>query len=235
MTVHVAGVGKRRGPRVFLEDVSFEVRAGSLTAVIGPNGAGKSTLFRVMTNIASGTGSTTYNGVAWTRLSNPRCQVGAYLGSSPFYGRMGALEHLRLVAASCGASSRRASQLLGEFGLESFGNTKISRLSLGARQRLGVAASMVGDPGILILDEPISALDPTEADHVQRWLEQAVRDGRTVIVSTHDLHRMSSLASHALVLSHGRVRAFGQIEELSRCVQRNGTRAGLPEIYRELT
>ncbi|GAC1379617.1 MAG: ATP-binding cassette domain-containing protein [Marmoricola sp.] len=216
MSVRVAGLTKRYGSKMALDRVSFTVDPGTLTAVVGPNGAGKSTLFKVMTNIASGTGLTTYDGVPWQALDNPRRHVGVYLGSAPFYGQMKVRDHLRLVAASCGASTTAVLELLGEFGLERFASARISTLSLGGRQRLGVAAAMIGDPGTLLLDEPFSALDPAEADHVYGWLERAALDGRTVIVSTHNLARIAPLASHALVMVDGKAKAFGRIGELAR-------------------
>lgn len=237
MSIRVEALSKRYGRRTVLDSISFEVAAGSVTALIGPNGAGKSTLFKVMTNIVTGRGITTFNGKLWSQLANPRREVGAYLGASPFYGQITGRQHLALVAASCGASRARSSHLLEEFGLDPFATTKIAKMSLGARQRLGIATALIGDPPILLLDEPFSALDPMEADHVYTWLGSAADDGRTVIVSTHHLHGISPLATHALVMTSGTVRAFGSVHDLAQELpsrDRGDAAPSLPQIYAEL-
>lgn len=209
--VEASGLSKAVGGRPIVEDIGFVAEPGTTTAVIGRNGAGKSTMFKLMTGIVVGGGQTTYDGLTWHQLPSPRRLVGAYLGTFPFHSGSTVSAHLDLVAAMTDLPRSRVQDVAEQFGLTTFERTRVEALSAGSRQRLGLAAALLPDPPVLILDEPFNAHDPAEADHVYRSLSDLAGDGRTILVATHHLERLEPHATRALVLKAGRLVADSAI------------------------
>lgn len=203
--VQACGLSKHVRGRTLVEDLSFVAEPGTTTAVLGRNGAGKSTVFKLMTGVVTGGGRTTYDGLTWDQLPSPRRVVGAYLGTFPFHSGTTVEAHLDLVAAMTDLPRSRVPDVTERFGLTTFARTRVEALSAGARQRLGLAAALLPDPPVLILDEPFNALDPAEADHVYALLSDLAGAGRTIIVATHHLERLDPHATRALVLRAGRL------------------------------
>jgi ABC-2 type transport system ATP-binding protein len=215
MLIQVQHVSKAYRGHVVVDDLSFTASPGTTTVLAGPNGAGKSTLFKLMTGIVTGRGHTTFDGMPWQGLRLPRRSVGVYLGSSPFHSNMRVSEHLRLIASTTGNGPKRITTMLEQFDLEAHRRTKIAKLSLGMRQRLGVASAMLADPPALLLDEPFSALDPAESHRVHRWLRGLAGEGRTIIVATHHLALMETYATHALLVADGKLLAAGTTTDIA--------------------
>lgn len=200
VTIEAHELSKSYRSSIALQAVTFSAEPGTLTALVGPNGAGKTTLMKRMTEIISGGGETTYDGSQWATIPYPRRVVGLYLGSWPFHSTIRTEDHLRLVASTIpGIPASRINETLEHWGLGTHRDKRVARLSMGLRQRLGIATAMLPNPPVLLLDEPFSALDPTEATEVYDWLSSvAHHEGRTVVLSTHHLDRIEPHATHAL-------------------------------------
>ncbi|MDN3023258.1 ATP-binding cassette domain-containing protein [Streptomyces sp. S.PB5] len=208
------GLRRSFGGRTVLEDVSLTLHAGEVTGFVGANGAGKTTTIRLMLGLARGEGETHFLGRPLNSWGSPGNVVGAVLGGIAGHPSHRVRAHLRMVAAGCGASDRRVDTMLELVGLTQAARLKISQLSLGMAQRVGIAQALLGDPPVLILDEPANGLDP----HAIRWLREFLRaqaaEGRAVMVSSHLLGEMEQLADRVVVLSRGRVVAASPITEL---------------------
>ncbi|PZT75785.1 MULTISPECIES: ABC transporter ATP-binding protein [unclassified Streptomyces] len=202
------------GSRSVLDDVSLTLHAGKVTGLVGANGAGKTTAIRLMLDLARGGGKTLFLGRPLHDWGSPGSIVGAVLGGVAGHPKHRVRSHLRMVAAGCGASDRRVEDVLEQVGLAQAARLKLSQLSLGMAQRLGIAQALLGDPPVLILDEPANGLDP----HAIRWLRDFLRaqaaQGRAVMVSSHLLGEMEQLADRVVVLSRGRVVAASSIATL---------------------
>lgn len=202
------------GDRIVLQDVSLTLRAGEVTGFVGANGAGKTTTIRLMLGLARGEGSTLFLGRPLHAWGSPAKVVGAVLGGVAGHPKHRVRSHLRMVAAGCGAPDRRVDELLEQVGLTEAAKLRLAQLSLGMTQRVGIAQALLGDPRVLILDEPANGLDP----HSIRWLRQFLRtqadEGRAVLVSSHLLGEMEQLADTVVVLSRGRVVAASPLTEL---------------------
>jgi len=198
-----------------VDDLSFTVQPGRVTGFLGPNGSGKTTTLRMVLNLVRPTAGTAFiDGQRYVDLANPLGIVGAVLeASSAHRGRSGH-NHLRVVCAANGLPRRRADEALELVGLQPAARRKVKGYSLGMRQRLGIATAILGDPRILILDEPANGLDPEGI----RWMRQFLRDfaaqGRTVFVSSHLLGEMEQLADDVIIIANGRLVATGPIAEV---------------------
>jgi ABC-2 type transport system ATP-binding protein len=198
-----------------VDDLSFSVRAGRVTGFLGPNGAGKTTTLRMLLNLVAPTaGSATISGRRYAELDQPIRHVGAVLeASSAHRGRTG-LNHLRVICAAAGLPRERAAEALEMVGLTPAANRKFKGYSLGMRQRLGIAAAMLGDPRVLILDEPANGLDPEGIRWMRGLLQSLAEQGRTVLVSSHLLGEMQQLADDVVIVANGRLIREGPVEEV---------------------
>ncbi|MFK0096714.1 ABC transporter ATP-binding protein [Streptomyces sp. NPDC091040] len=212
--VEAQGLRRAFGDRTVLDDVSLTLRAGEVTGFVGANGAGKTTTIRLMLDLALGEGHTLFLGRPLRSWRSPGKVVGAVLGGVAGHPKHRVRSHVRMVAAGCDASDRRVDEVLEQVGLAQATRLRLSQLSLGMAQRVGIAQALLGDPPVLILDEPANGLDP----HAIRWLRDFLRaqagEGRAVMVSSHLLGEMEQLADRVVVLSRGRVVASSPLAEL---------------------
>ncbi len=200
------GLTKRFGSTVAVNDVSATARPGRLTAFLGPNGAGKTTTLRMLLGLVTPTsGSATIGGIGYADLVRPSTVVGALLEATGFHPGRSALDHLRVMGLPAGIGSRRCLEVLSLVRLSEAANQKVGSFSLGMRQRLGLAFALLGDPPVLVLDEPANGLDPAGI----RWLRTLLRDladeGRTLLVSSHALPEIEQIADDVLILARGRL------------------------------
>ncbi len=204
--VSVRNLTKTYGRRVVVADVSFEAGAGRVTALLGPNGAGKSTTLRAMLGLVRPTsGTALFDGLPFAEIERPGRIVGVLLDASAGHGGRTVYETARLAALAIGVSSHRVDTCLGLVGLSSVGDRRVGSLSLGMRQRLGLAVALLGEPTTLILDEPGNGLDPEGL----RWLNDFVvafaRGGGGVLLSSHHLGDIETIADDVVILDRGRV------------------------------
>jgi ABC-2 type transport system ATP-binding protein len=229
--IQVAGLRKKFGHVVAVEDVSFTVAYGRITGFLGPNGAGKTTTLRMLLGlIRPDAGTATIAGTPYPDLASPVRTVGALLDPAAHPGRSGR-DHLRVLAAAAGIPEGRAGQLLATVGLQHAARQRAGGYSLGMRQRLGLAAALLGDPAVLVLDEPANGLDPQGI----RWLRDLLRglaaEGRAVLVSSHILAEVAQTADDVVIIHHGRTVTLAPLPDL--LASRPG--ASLEDIYLELT
>jgi ABC-2 type transport system ATP-binding protein len=213
--IEVAGLTKQY-PRVRAVDgLSFQVRPGRVTGFLGPNGSGKTTTLRMILNLVQPTaGTATIGGLGYADLPAPMATVGAVLeASSAHKGRTGR-NHLRVICAAAGYPTRRVDEVLELVGLTPAARRKFRGYSLGMRQRLGIAAAMVGDPRVLILDEPANGLDPVGIRWMRELLATLAAQGRTVFVSSHLLGEMEQLADDVIIIANGRLVAQGGLRDV---------------------
>src|ERR1017187_5420749 len=212
----VAGVTKVFGAVHAVEDLSFTVEPGTVSALLGPNGAGKTTTMRVMLGLAEPTaGSATVAGVPYAHLPHPGRVVGAVLESTSFHPARSALNHLLVYAAAAGVPDARAHEVLALVGLSPAARQPVKGFSLGMRQRLALATALLGDPRILILDEPANGLDPEGIVWLRGFLRHlATNEGRTVLVSSHVLSEVEQTVDHVVIIARGRLVHEGTLEEL---------------------
>jgi ABC-2 type transport system ATP-binding protein len=216
--IEVHQLAKRYGAAVAVEGLSFTVHPGRVTGFLGPNGAGKSTTMRVILGLDAPTaGRATIGGQPYARLRRPLHQVGALLDAGAVYGGRTARNHLLAIAASNSISARRVDEVLGLVGLDSAtARRRVRGFSLGMRQRLGIAAALLGDPGVLMFDEPVNGLDPEGIAWIRGLFQQLAAEGRTVFVSSHLMSEMALTAEHLIVIGRGRLVADTPIAEFVR-------------------
>jgi ABC-2 type transport system ATP-binding protein len=205
-----------RGKIRAVDRLSFTVEPGSVTGFLGPNGAGKTTTLRMVLGLVRPTGGqATIGGRAYRQLSNPSRAVGAALESSSFHPARTARNHLRIMCTVAGFPYRRADEVLDLVGLHDAARRKVRGYSLGMRQRLGLAAALLGDPAVLVLDEPANGLDPDGIRWLRGLLRTLADQGRTVLVSSHQLNEVQEIANRVVILNHGRLVRSGSIDELT--------------------
>jgi ABC-2 type transport system ATP-binding protein len=229
--IQVAGLRKKFGHLVAVEDVSFTVACGRITGFLGPNGAGKTTTLRMLLGlIRSDAGTVTIAGKPYPDLASPAQTVGALLDPAAHPGRSGR-DHLRVLAAAAGLPEGRTDQMLAAVGLQHAARQRVGGYSLGMRQRLGLAAALLGDPAVLVLDEPANGLDPQGI----RWLRDLLRclatEGRAILVSSHILAEVAQTADDVVIIHRGRTVTQAPLSDL--LAARPG--ASLEDIYLELT
>jgi ABC-2 type transport system ATP-binding protein len=214
--ISVHGLVKRFGRVVAVDDLSFEVQPGTLTGFVGPNGAGKTTTLRMILGLVRPTaGTAVIDGVPYARLDRPARHVGAVLEASGFHPGRTARDHLRVLAGPSGIPVDRVDQVLSEVDLLGAAGRRVGGFSLGMRQRLGLAGALLGDPGLLILDEPTNGLDPAGVHWLRRFLRQRVDGGGTVLVSSHLLAELALSADSVIIIKDGRLVAQGPVHELT--------------------
>ena len=199
-----------------VDSLSFTVEPGSVTGFLGPNGAGKTTTLRMLLGLVRPTsGTATINGVPYESLPRPLQTVGAALEAASFHPAHTALQHLRIYCAAAGLPARRADEVLDLVGLGQVGKKKTKGYSMGMRQRLALAGTLLGDPRVLILDEPANGLDPEGIRWLRGFFRHLAGEGRTVLVSSHQLAEVQEVADRAVILNRGKLVRAGTLDELS--------------------
>jgi ABC-2 type transport system ATP-binding protein len=226
--LNVEHLTKRYGTVTAVGGLTFEVGPGRVTGFLGPNGAGKTTTLRLLLGLAAPTsGTATINGARYRDLPDPIRTVGAALDNDTFHPGRSAIEHLRILATAAGISRRRPAEVLGMVGLTKEAHRRAGTFSLGMRQRLTLATALLGDPGVLILDEPLNGLDPAGIRWMRDLLRQLAAEGRTVLVSSHLLAEAAQTVEDVVVISHGRLAAEGPVANLTAAT--NTTRIRTPD------
>jgi ABC-2 type transport system ATP-binding protein len=207
-SIDVQDLTKEYGGRRAVDHLTFSVLPGRVTGFLGPNGAGKSTTMRLVLSLDRPTsGTATIAGRAYASLHEPLRHVGALLDAQAAHGSRTARDHLRALAASNRIPERRVDEVLEEAGLASVARRRVKTYSLGMRQRLGIAAALLGDPPVVLLDEPSNGLDPEGIIWIRELMRRLAREGRTVLVSSHLMNETASFADHLVVLGRGRLLA----------------------------
>jgi ABC-2 type transport system ATP-binding protein len=205
---------KRYGSTVAVNDLSFSIRPGVVTGFLGPNGAGKTTTMRMILGLDAPTqGSVTVDGRSYRDLPAPMREVGALLDAKGLHGGRRAYDHLLCLAQSNGIARSRVDEVLGVVGLEDVAKRRAKGFSLGMSQRLGIASALLGDPAVLIFDEPVNGLDPDGIHWVRTLMRSLAADGRTVLVSSHLMSEMALTADHLLVIGRGQLIADASVDE----------------------
>jgi len=214
--IAVRGLTKRFGAVTAVRDLTFDVPAGAVTGFLGPNGAGKSTTLRMVLGLVRPTsGEALVGGRRFADLPQPRRTVGAVLEATGFHpGRRGR-DHLRVVARSAGLPARRVEEVLERVGLTDAAHRRVRGYSLGMRQRLGLAAALLGDPQVLVLDEPGNGLDPAGTAWLRALLRGLAAEGRTVVYSSHILSEVAKTVDHLVVVNAGRLGYAGPLTGLT--------------------
>lgn len=223
--IEVQDLAKRYGRTTAIDGLTFTVRAGVVTGFLGPNGSGKSTTMRLMLGLDTPTsGSATINGRSYRNLTAPVREVGALLDAKAVYGGRSAYDHLLWVAQAGGLPRKRVGEVLDMVGLADVANHRVSGLSLGMYQRLGIATALIGDPPTLLFDEPLNGLDPDGIYWIRSLVQQLAGEGRTVFVSSHLMNEMEETAEHVVVIGRGKVIADMPITELTERSSRSHVR-----------
>jgi len=214
-TIEVRGLRKRFGPVLALDGMSFSVTAGRVTGFVGPNGAGKSTTMRVILGLdAAEAGTALIGGQPYRSLRRPLSQVGSLLDAAALQPSRSGRNHLLWLAYSQGLSRRRVDEVLAAAGLGAAARRRAGGYSLGMRQRLGVAAALLGDPPVLLLDEPFNGMDPEGIVWMRGFLRALAAEGRAVLVSSHLMGELQDTADHLVVAGRGKVLADASVADL---------------------
>ena len=215
--IEVQGLTKRYGAVTAVDDLTFSVRPGHVTGFLGPNGAGKSTTMRMILGLDKPTaGTALINGAPYSALTNPTRKVGALLDAKGVHPNRSARASLLWQAQAAGLPASRVDEVLSLVGLSQAAGKRVGGFSLGMSQRLGIAAALLGDPEILILDEPVNGLDPEGIRWVRGLLKSFAAEGRTVLVSSHLLAEMAQTADHLIVIGKGKLVADTSVAEFIR-------------------
>jgi ABC-2 type transport system ATP-binding protein len=213
--IEVRGLTKEFGRVTAVREVSFTAPAGMVTGLLGPNGSGKTTTLRIALGLVRPTaGEALIGGVRYGQLDRPRRVVGAMLESTGFHPGRRARDHLKVLAAADGIPLRRVDEVLDLAGLTSAARRPVRQFSLGMRQRLGLAAAMLGDPQVLVLDEPANGLDPSGTAWLRSTLRDLAGEGRTVIVASHALGEITRTVDYVVIVSAGELRFAGPLSEI---------------------
>ena len=206
--IEVEGLTKRFGPVTAVDDLSFTVRPGHVTGFLGPNGAGKTTTMRIILGLAAPTsGRALVGGRRYDALIRPLREVGSLLDATALHGGRTAWMHLVSVARSNGIGRPRITEVLRLTGLEAVANRRVKGFSLGMKQRLGIAAALLGDPPVLMFDEPVNGLDPEGVRWIRGFFSELATQGRTVLVSSHLMSEMALTADHLVIIGRGKLLA----------------------------
>ena len=214
-TIEVSGLRKRFGPTLALDGMSFTVQAGQVTGFVGPNGAGKSTTMRVILGLdAADAGTALVGGRPYQSLRRPLTWIGSLLDAAALQPSRTARNHLLWLACSQGLDARRVDEVIGQAGLEKAARRKAGGFSLGMRQRLGIAAAMLGDPPVLMLDEPFNGMDPEDIVWMRGFLRALAAQGRAVLVSSHLMSELQDTADQLVIIGRGQVIADTSTRDL---------------------
>ena len=234
--IQIGHLSKRYASTLALDDLSFTVSPGNVTGFLGPNGAGKTTTFRILLGLASPTsGAALVNGRRYHDIPHPLFEVGALLDATAIDGGRTALDHLRWLARSHRIGDGRVRDEIERAGLAGVADTRVAAFSLGMKQRLGIAAAMLGDPATLVLDEPVNGLDPEGVRWIRGLLRSLAAEGRTILVSSHLMSEMAITADRLVVISRGRLVAEAATSDLTEMRQGARVRTARPaELAQEL-
>jgi len=212
--IAATGLSKHYGATVAVDGLTFTVPAGQVTGFLGPNGAGKSTTMRMILGLdAPSAGSVTVNGRPYASYRRPLLEVGALLDASAVHGGRTAENHLRCLALSNGVAAGRVGAVLDQVGLHSAARRRVGGFSLGMKQRLGIAAALLGDPGVLMFDEPVNGLDPEGVLWIRSLFRSLAAEGRTVFLSSHLMSEMALTADRLIVIGQGRLIAESTMDD----------------------
>jgi ABC-2 type transport system ATP-binding protein len=227
--ISVSSLTKRYGEIVAVDDVSFSLRAGTITGFLGPNGAGKTTTLRMLLGLAEPTaGEALVFGSPYRQLAQPIRYVGAMLEAGDFHPARSGRDHLRSLALAAELPRSRVEEVLDLVELEPAAGRRVKTYSLGMRQRLGLAAALLGDPKLLILDEPANGLDPVGMHWLRGFLRRFAEEGRTVLVSSHVLAEVAQTVDQIVIIDRGKIVRTASLDELT------GAGRTLEDVYLEL-
>ncbi len=231
--IEFRSLSKQFGAVRAVDDLSFTVRPGRVTGFLGPNGSGKTTTLRILLGLVHPTsGTATIGGRLYQDLENPTATVGAVLEATSFHPARRARTHLRMAARAGGHDVARADEVLDLVGLSGDAKRKVGTFSMGMRQRLELATALVGDPDILVLDEPSNGLDPQGIAWLRDFMRYLAGEGRTVLVSSHLLAEMAQTIDDAVIVSYGQLKAQGTLAEITSNLTGMVMRARSPETDR---
>lgn len=232
LSLTVNGLTKKFGSVLAVDDLTFTVSPGKVTGFMGPNGAGKTTTMRALLGLVAPTaGTALVNNQKYEDLRQPMFTVGSHLDPQDFNPGHTGTAHMRIVAAGGGTDAKRIPELLELVGLTGAANRRVGGYSLGMRQRLGLASALLGDPQILILDEPANGLDPEGITWLRHFLRAFAEEGKIVFLSSHLLTEVQQVATDVIIINDGRLVASGSVEELERAA---GARVMVDANDREL-
>jgi len=213
--IEFSNITKMFGPVTAVDDLSFTVQPGLVTGFLGPNGAGKTTTLRILLGLVAATqGTATFGGIRYRDLPKPLETVGAALEAASFHPGRTARNHLGVYAIAAGLPSGRVMAVLEKVGLAEFADRRVGGFSLGMRQRLGLAFTLLGDPGVLVLDEPINGLDPEGIKWIRGFLRDMAAEGRTVLVSSHLLSEVQQSVDEVVIIAKGSLVHRGPLSSL---------------------
>jgi ABC-2 type transport system ATP-binding protein len=213
--IQVRNLTKHFGPNIAVDNLSFEVEPGRVTGFLGPNGAGKTTTLRMILGLVRPEkGTATVDGVSYQRLRAPMREVGAVLDAKAYQPGRKARDHLLALAQASRIPLKRVDEVLGFVGLSDVADRRAGNFSLGMAQRLGIAGALLGDPPVLIFDEPVNGLDPEGIVWIRTLMQGLAAQGRTVFVSSHLMSEMALTASHVIVIGRGHMIADSEVEDL---------------------
>jgi ABC-2 type transport system ATP-binding protein len=228
--IEARGLTKRFGDKLAVDQLTFTVEPGRITGFLGPNGAGKTTTMRLILGLDRPTrGSVTVHGKEFSRLAYPMHEVGALLDAKAVHGGRSAYNHLLCLAQTNGLPRRRVGEVLELVGLTEVARKRSKGFSLGMGQRLGIAAALLGDPAILMFDEPVNGLDPEGILWIRTLMKTLAAEGRTIFVSSHLMSEMENTADHLLVIGRGRLIADCSVAEFIERNSAQSVRVRTPE------
>jgi len=228
--IEIQGLSKRYGDRVAVDDLSFTIRPGQVTGFLGPNGAGKTTTMRLILGLDSpSAGSVTIGGKPFSQVYSAMREVGALLDAKAVHGGRSAYNHLWSLAATNGIPRSRVDEVIAIVGLEEVARRRSKGFSLGMSQRLGIAATLLGDPEILMFDEPVNGLDPEGIRWIRLLMRSLAAEGRTVFVSSHLMSEMENTADHLIVIGRGKLIADCPMAEFTAGAGAQATMVKTPD------
>jgi ABC-2 type transport system ATP-binding protein len=230
MSIEACGLTKRYGDKIAVDDLTFTVRPGIVTGFLGPNGAGKTTTMRLILGLDHATkGKVTVNGKPFPALSSPMRELGALLDAKAVHGGRRAYSHLLCLAQTNDIPRKRVDEVLSTVGLPEVARKRSKGFSLGMSQRLGIAAALLGDPEILMFDEPVNGLDPEGILWIRNLMRGIAAEGRTVLVSSHLMSEMENTADHLIVIGKGKLIADCPLQEFIARSTQQAVRARTPQ------
>lgn len=237
--ISLHGLTKRYGEKTVVDDLSFDISEGRVTGFLGPNGSGKSTTMRMILGLDRPTsGRALIGGKAYGDLENPAREVGALLDAKAVHPGRSAYRHLVAMARAIGSPVSRVDEVLDRVGLAPVARQRAGSFSLGMGQRLGIAGALLGDPGILIFDEPVNGLDPDGVLWIRRLMRSLAAEGRTVLVSSHLMSEMQETADQLVIIGKGRLVADAPIADVIEASSQNAVKVASPdaaELRRQLS